>query len=360
MAGIFERLSTVFRSKANKALDKVEDPRDTLDYSYQKQLELLQKVRRGIADVATSRKRLELRMRQLAQESDRLENQAKRALEQGREDLAREALRRKGEVTTQLQEMQNQYASLQEQEEKLIAGQQRLQAKVDAFRTKKETLKATYSAAEAQNRINDAFSGLGEEMGDVGMAIQRAEDKTMQLQARAGAVDELMATGAIDDVTGLGGDDIDLELNQFASSSAVENDLAELKKKIAIENGSQPEQLEAGPSGSSAVKPIADLRRGSLMIVRIVGEGQWEVPESELGDLNVIDAKVEKAVDDADQSALTAALTELVNRVRTHGEPVSEATVTDSDLIIPDISSTIDEITVWLDENVSRDGLIPG
>ena len=172
MAGIFERLSTVFRSKANKALDKVEDPRDTLDYSYQKQLELLQKVRRGIADVATSRKRLELRMRQLAQESDRLENQAKRALEQGREDLAREALRRKGEVTTQLQEMQNQYASLQEQEEKLIAGQQRLQAKVDAFRTKKETLKATYSAAEAQNRINDAFSGLGEEMGDVGMAIQ--------------------------------------------------------------------------------------------------------------------------------------------------------------------------------------------
>lgn len=224
MAGIFERLSTVFRSKANKALDKVEDPRDTLDYSYQKQLELLQKVRRGIADVATSRKRLELRMRQLAQESDRLENQAKRALEQGREDLAREALRRKGEVTTQLQEMQNQYASLQEQEEKLIAGQQRLQAKVDAFRTKKETLKATYSAAEAQNRINDAFSGLGEEMGDVGMAIQRAEDKTMQLQARAGAVDELMATGAIDDVTGLGGDDIDRELNQFASSSAVEND----------------------------------------------------------------------------------------------------------------------------------------
>lgn len=196
MAGIFERLSTVFRSKANKALDKVEDPRDTLDYSYQKQLELLQKVRRGIADVATSRKRLELRMRQLAQESDRLENQAKRALEQGREDLAREALRRKGEVTTQLQEMQNQYASLQEQEEKLIAGQQRLQAKVDAFRTKKETLKATYSAAEAQNRINDAFSGLGEEMGDVGMAIQRAEDKTMQLQARAGAVDELMATGS--------------------------------------------------------------------------------------------------------------------------------------------------------------------
>ena len=96
------------------------------------------------------------------------------------------------------------------------------------------------------------------------------------------------------------------------------------------------------------------------MIVRIVGEGQWEVPESELGDLNVIDAKVEKAVDAADQSALTAALTELVNRVRTHGEPVSEATVTDSDLIIPDISSTIDEITVWLDENFSRDGLIPG
>ena len=94
MSGIFQRMSMIFRAKADKTLDKMEDPRQTLDYSYQRQLELLQKVRRGVADVATSRKRLELQMKQLQQGSDKLTNQAQAALAQGREDLAREALAR--------------------------------------------------------------------------------------------------------------------------------------------------------------------------------------------------------------------------------------------------------------------------
>ena len=142
MAGIFARLSTVFRSKANKALDKVEDPRETLDYSYQRQLDMLQKVRRGVADVATSRKRVELQMNQLQTDVDKMQNAASRALEQGREDLAREALTRKATLQAQLNDLQTQHATLQAEEEKLIRGSQRLQARVDAFRTKKETIKA--------------------------------------------------------------------------------------------------------------------------------------------------------------------------------------------------------------------------
>ena len=193
----------IFRSKANKALDRAEDPRETLDYSYQRQLELLSKVRRGVADVATSRKRVELQVNQLEQQSAKLQGQAEKAISMDREDLAREALTRKSGLTTQINDLKAQHAQLQGEEEKLTLAQQRLQAKVEAFRTRKETIKATYTAAEAQTRINEAMSGIGDEMGDVGLAIQRAEDKTAQMQARAGAIDELIASGALDDVTAI-------------------------------------------------------------------------------------------------------------------------------------------------------------
>ena len=245
--GVMKRVSLVFKAKANKALDKMEDPRETLDYSYQRQLELLTKVRRGVADVATSRKRVELQMNQLQQQANRLEDQARKALGVGREDLARAALERKASAQSQLNDLQVQYAQLQAEEEKLTVASQRLQAKVDAFRTRKETIKATYTAAEAQTRINEAFTGISEEMGDVGMAIQRAEDKTAQMQARAGAIDELMASGALDDAVGGRRDDIQAELDIMSAGSDVERELNRLKGEITA---GAPKQLEG--SGSEA------------------------------------------------------------------------------------------------------------
>jgi phage shock protein A len=230
---MWQRFTMIFKSKANKALDRAEDPRETLDYSYEKQLELLQKVRRGVADVATSRKRLELQIGQLDQQSAKLEGQAKAALGQGREDLAREALTRRSGLTTQLDDLHTQLATLQDQEEKLTQASQRLQAKVEAFRTKKETIKANYSAAEAQTKINEAFSGISEELGDVGLAIQRAEDKTQSMQARAGAIDELLASGALDDATGTSKDSITAELERMASTNEVEDTLAKMKAEIS-------------------------------------------------------------------------------------------------------------------------------
>lgn len=250
MAGIFERIAMVFRSKANNALDKYEDPRETLDYSYQKQLELLQNVRRGVADVATSRKRVELQASKLNQEVDRLSTAAQRALESNREDLAREALTRKSGLQQQLADLQAQHAQLQQEEEKLVRASSRLQAKVDAFRTRKETIKATYSAAEAQTRINEAFTGIGEEMNDIGLAIQRAEDKTLELQARASAVDELVAAGALEDHTSK--DDITRELDQLASSSSVESELAAMKAQLTGGASAQPAAIDAPPEGSQA------------------------------------------------------------------------------------------------------------
>ncbi len=246
---LMKRISLIFRSKANKALDRAEDPRETLDYSYQRQQDLLVKVRRGVADVATSRKRVELQVNQLEQQQAKLQAQAEKAISVGRDDLAREALTRKSGLTQQVNDLRAQHAQLQGEEEKLTLAQQRLQAKVEAFRTRKETIKATYTAAEAQTKINEAMSGIGEEMGDVGLAIQRAEDKTAQMQARAGAIDELIASGALDDVSAHGsGDDIARELDALSSGSDVEAELARLKA------GSQPQAIEAAEDGGDILR----------------------------------------------------------------------------------------------------------
>ncbi|GHJ58090.1 phage shock protein A [Nocardioides sp. OK12] len=253
---LWKRMTLIFRSKANTALDRAEDPRETLDYSYQRQLDLLSKVRRGVADVATSRKRVELQMNQLQQQSDKLQAQAQKAISVDREDLAREALTRKSALSQQIEDLRTQHAQLQGEEEKLTLAQQRLQAKVESFRTRKETIKATYTAAEAQTRINEAMSGIGEEMGDVGLAIQRAEDKTANMQARAGAIDELIASGALDDASSLNrGDDISRELDAMSSHSDVEAELARLK------GSSQPSAIEGGDILSPEAEKAAEQER---------------------------------------------------------------------------------------------------
>jgi phage shock protein A len=233
MSSITRRMAALFRIKANKALDRAEDPREVLDYSYAQQLEMLQKVRRGVADVATSRKRIESQINQLRQSSGKLEDQAQQALAAGREDLAREALTRRTAVDSQLTDLRAQQESLQAEEEKLTLATQRLQARVETFRTRKETIKASYTAAEAQTRVGEAVTGIGEEMGDVGMAMQRAQDKTEQMQARAGAMDELIASGGLEDASlPAGGDRIQAELEAAAAGQDVERELARMKAQL--------------------------------------------------------------------------------------------------------------------------------
>lgn len=246
-----KRLALIFKAKASKVLDRAEDPRETLDYSYQKQLEMLQQVRRGLADVATSRKRLDLQAQQLSTRIDTLQQQATAAVAAGRDDLAREALTRRSAAQQQLAELAPQQAALQTQQDKLTAASQRLQAKVEAFRTRKETIKASYTAAEAETKIGEAVSGISEEMSDVGLAMQRAEDKTAELQARAGAIDELLASGALEDATGTSRDDIQAELEKMSSQSDVEDELAQLKRALpagnraALPGGSK--EISSGP-----------------------------------------------------------------------------------------------------------------
>src|SRR5471030_1998217 len=234
MPGMSGRMSTIVKAKVSKMLDRAEDPAETLDYSYTKQVELLQNVKKGIADIVTSKKRLQLQEAQMQQQIVKLDTQARQALSANREDLARVALERKQNVQNELQGLDQQISDLESQQQKLIDSEAAMRAKLEAFRTKKEVIKAQYSAAEAQVRISEAATGVGEQMADVGMAMQRALDKTENMKARASAVGELEAAGTFDDITALGQgeDDIDRQLKTLTSSSAVDSDLSKMKAEL--------------------------------------------------------------------------------------------------------------------------------
>jgi phage shock protein A len=255
MPGLGGRFSTVVKAKISRLLDRAEDPAETLDYGYQKQVELLQNVKKGIADVVTSKKRLQMQADKLQQSIVKLDTQARQALAQGREDLARTALERKNVAQQELQGLDQQVAELEQQQEKLTENEKRLREKVEAFRTKKEVIKAQYSASEAQVRISEAASGVGEQMADLGLAMQRAEEKTENMRARASAVEELEKSGAFDDITQLGSgqDDIDRQLAELSSGAQVDDELAKMKSELGSGEGAeQKPALEQGDKGQQA------------------------------------------------------------------------------------------------------------
>ncbi|MCZ7402728.1 MAG: PspA/IM30 family protein [Candidatus Methanoperedens sp.] len=230
--GLIDRMNTVVKAKINKILNKFEDPRETLDYSYEKQLELLQNVKRGVAEVTTAKKRLELQKVKLEQNIQKLDEQARSALKAGREDLARIALERKSTSQAEIESLVKQIADIAKEQEKLMMTEKSLSAKIETFRSTKETIKAQYSAAEAQVKITESVSGISEEMSDVGLAVQRAQDKTEGMKARASALDELVESGTLEDVTGGTKDDIDRELSKIKSKSDVDEQLEAIKKEM--------------------------------------------------------------------------------------------------------------------------------
>ncbi|MDQ5820360.1 MAG: PspA/IM30 family protein [Actinomycetota bacterium] len=242
MPGLMARTAEIIKAKYSKLLGRAENPTETLDYSYEKQLELLQNVKRGVADVTTSKKRLQLQTQQLEQSLVKLETQARQALGADREDLARQALERKSGIQQQLQGLDEQVKGLDAQQQKLVSSEKQLQAKIEAFRSQKEVIKAQYSAAEAQVRIGEAATGIGEQMADTGLAIQRAKDKTEQMQARAGAIEELVESGALDDFTSDGQTQLDRELAQISSQSQVDDELAKMKAELG--SGETKKEIE--------------------------------------------------------------------------------------------------------------------
>ena len=250
MAGLMSRASLVLKAKFSKLLNRAENPTETLDYSYEQMLEQLQNVKRGVADVVTSKKRIELQQQKLEQNVVKLETQARQAVAANRDDLAKQALERKAVAQQQLQDMDGQVQQLADQQDKLVAAQQQLETKIESFRSQKEVLKAQYSAAEAQVRVGEAATGIGAHMNDTGLAIQRAKDKTEEMQARASAIDELTASGALEDFTAGDQTQLDRELAAISSSSQVEDELARLKAEVGA--GEQTQALGAGDAEPAA------------------------------------------------------------------------------------------------------------
>jgi phage shock protein A len=238
---VLKRLTTIFQAKANKAIDNLEDPREMLDLSYEKQVEMLRDVKRGVVEVTAARRRLELQADELRGQLGKFDNQARQAMTMGREDLARVALERKAGVQAQIAGFDTQVEQLRGEQERLIQAEQRLHAKVQAFRTQKEVVKAQYTAAKATVRIGEAMTGLSEEMTDIGMSIQRAEDKTAQLRSRGDAINELLDSGVLDD--GTPGGSLDRELEQLGAQYSVEVELEQLRRELGTT--SPPPQLES-------------------------------------------------------------------------------------------------------------------
>jgi phage shock protein A len=248
--GIFSRFTNFLRIRASAALDKAEDPGQVMDYSYNKQVEQLQQLRRSIADVVTSEKRLQLQQAQLVAKVDKLDLQARQALLAKREDLALMALQRKELLLSQLASYEQQIAQVRAQGEKLITMERTVSARVEAFRTQKEMVKAQYSAAQAQVKINETLTGISQEMSEMSLAMQRAQEKVLTMQARANAMDALLEQGTLKEqgVLGATGDTLERELQQIATQQSVETQLQAMKQQLQLNGPSAQQQQAEGPA----------------------------------------------------------------------------------------------------------------
>jgi phage shock protein A len=320
---VMQRMSDVIQQKINALLDRSEDPNQALDLSYQKQLEALQQVRRGVADVLTSEKRLELQQNELRQSQAKLQGQAREALQQGREDLARLALTRSQAAQDQLDGLEQQIAQLKDQEQKLELTAGKLQAKVEAFRTQRETMKAQYTAAKASTQVGESVTGLSEHMADVNLMLDRAREKTAQMQARAAAVDQLMDSGALDTIGPGGEDDIDRQLKVKVVGAAVDQQLEAMKRQLG---GGSAGQLGAG-----------------TIVVRIHGEDQFRLQAADREKLDQFDADLMSAIRAGDQAAFKDTLNRLLGWVRSAGQKLPQSDISSSDVVLPSSDMTLKE-----------------
>ncbi|MBV9578522.1 MAG: PspA/IM30 family protein, partial [Chloroflexi bacterium] len=232
MRNFRSRLALFFNVKTGAALDQAEDPREILDYAYGQQQLHLHTVRRGLVEVAAARAQLDRQLDRLRARVEHLEDQARRALRAEREALARQALERKQASLAEIGALERQRAELVAEEERLTAAQQQLAQRVDRFRVRRNVAAARYAAAEAEVSVGEALAGLAPE-GEVelGLAVVRSEERIDQLSARAAALTSLIDTGGLGPVDVE--DPLEQELADMQAATAVDAELAELKRQLA-------------------------------------------------------------------------------------------------------------------------------
>jgi phage shock protein A len=329
----FRRLSMVFQQKANRALDRAENPAEALDLSYEKMLENLQKVRRSIADVLTSQKRLEAQRDTLQQQHDTLQGHARLALEQGREDVARTALSRAELLRAQIGGLDPQIEQLRQQEQQLEVVGEKLRAKVDAFRGQRETMKAQYTAAKASTQAMEGVTGLSEQMADVSLMIDRAQGKVADMQARAAAVGQLAEGGALD---ALGPGDLESQLKISQVDSEVDRQLLEMKRQLALDAPAERPRIEAAG-----------------IVVRVAGDDQYRLPATARSVLQGLDEDLARAIEHDNAEDFSRLTRRLVTMVNDMGERLPHDDVRSSDLIVPAADMTLADAKKLLAEGGS-------
>ncbi|MCL7453083.1 MAG: PspA/IM30 family protein [Anaerolineae bacterium] len=235
MSGIISRFKAIFQAQANAVADQMEDPKASLEYSLTRLQENRRQLSRSLVEVAAAKGRLETQQGQMATAVEKYADQARAAVEAGREDLARTALERKQEAEARRAELELNISRLEGQLDHLKQSQVNLDRKIELFRSKKEELKSIYNSSQAQLRVREALSGVSEDLADVGNTIQRAESRIQEMQSRADAIDALVSEGVLSDALQPEGDDIDRELARIGRSQAVEDELARIKAEAQHE-----------------------------------------------------------------------------------------------------------------------------
>ncbi len=233
MPGFWDRLKTSIEAKLNKLLDNFEDPREQLDYAYDKLVQQLHDVEMALSRAITARKKLEFELERMDERINDLDDKAKRAMKLGREDLARKALERKLVLMSQRKTLEEKIKEMKEDEEKLMEVRDKLKTKIDLFKAKKEQLKAEYEASKAQVEVQEMVTGLSDDFASAAEIIDRAENKVNDMKARAAALDELVATGgALDVLEPEEKDEIEKELDKVELNSQLEEEMKKLKEEV--------------------------------------------------------------------------------------------------------------------------------
>jgi len=229
MSTIIARFKAIFEARANAAADSIEDPKASLDYSLRKLEDARRDLSQGLIEVSAAKRRLQAQRDQMAAAADRYQQQAQAAVTADRDDLARLALERKQESEARMAELDANIVSLERQEAALKENQIKLDQKIKSFRNRKEELKAVHDSARAQLKVQESLSGISQDLADVGNTIQRTEQRILEMQSRADAIDALVDEGVLQDVLEPETDDIERELSRIGRNQAVEEELARLK-----------------------------------------------------------------------------------------------------------------------------------
>jgi phage shock protein A len=217
------RIALLLNIKTSAALDTVEDPREVLEYAYGQQQLQLRTLRRGLLDIATAHRQLERQTERLRARVVRFEDQARRALRAGREDLARTSLQRKQSTLREIESLTRQLEELEREQQRLGQADAQLTQSVEQFRVHRTVLSARYSAAQAQSRVGQALGGLyDDEQTELTLAVERSEERVEEATARADVIDVVIPRG----------DSFETELNDIDDRAAIDHELDALRREL--------------------------------------------------------------------------------------------------------------------------------